>query len=105
MGEVLRVTAAERDAKAALVQSVPGKLDRRRISALVGLAPMNRDSGRQCGKRRIQGGRGDVHQVLYMAALTASDTTDVDLNDGTGCWWIGTSTAIPPGTSTASSAG
>lgn len=75
-------------AKAALVQSVPGvgpvtaatligelpelgKLDRRRISALVGLAPMNRDSGRQCGKRRIQGGRGDVRQVLYMAALTA----------------------------------
>ncbi|HAM21435.1 MAG TPA: hypothetical protein DCQ04_04030 [Actinobacteria bacterium] len=84
-----RLQATPEDAaKEALVQSVPGvgpvtaatligelpelgKLDRRRISALVGLAPMNRDSGRQCGKRRIQGGRGDVRQVLYMAVLTA----------------------------------
>ena len=57
---------------ATLIGELPelGKLDRRRI-ALVGLAPINRDSGRQCGKRRIQGGRGDVRQVLYMAALTA----------------------------------
>lgn len=85
--EALQATP-EDAAKAALVLSVPGvgpvtaatligelpelgKLDRRRISALVGLAPMNRDSGRQSGKRRIQGGRGDVRQVLYMAALTA----------------------------------
>ncbi|MBA3546930.1 MAG: transposase, partial [Nannocystis sp.] len=64
--EALQATP-EDAAKAALVPAtligeLPelGKLDRRRISALVGLAPMNRDSGRQSGKRRIQGGRGDV---------------------------------------------
>ncbi|MBA3549555.1 MAG: transposase, partial [Nannocystis sp.] len=60
-----------------------GKLDRRRISALVGLAPMNRDSGRQSGKRRIQGGRGDVRQVLWAAAASrppsATSTTAVPI--------------------------
>lgn len=75
-------------AKAALVQTVPGvgpvtaatlvgelpelgKLDRRRLSALVGVAPINRDSGRQHGKRSTKGGRGDIRRVLYMATLTA----------------------------------
>jgi transposase len=58
---------------ATLIGELPelGKLDRRRLSALVGLAPMNRDSGRQSGKRRIQGGRGAIRDVLYMATLTA----------------------------------
>ncbi len=58
---------------ATLIGELPelGKLDRRRLSALVGLAPMNRDSGRQSGKRRIQGGRGAIRDVLYMAVLTA----------------------------------
>jgi transposase len=42
------------------------------ISALAGLAPMNRDSGQWRGKRTIQGGRPAVRQALYMAALVAS---------------------------------
>lgn len=48
-----------------------GKLSRREISALIGLAPINRDSGRMRGKRTIFGGRASVRQVLYMAALAA----------------------------------
>ena len=42
------------------------------LSALAGLAPMNRDSGQWRGKRTIQGGRAAVRQALYMAALVAS---------------------------------
>lgn len=37
----------------------------------VGVAPMNRDSGRQRGKRTTKAGRGDIRRVLYMATLTA----------------------------------
>src|SRR5262249_51240346 len=48
-----------------------GRLDRRRIAALVGLAPFNRDSGTLRGRRMIRGGRGSVRRVLYMATLTA----------------------------------
>ena len=48
-----------------------GLLNRQEISALVGLAPFNRDSGRFRGKRSIWGGRASVRSVLYMAALTA----------------------------------
>jgi len=48
-----------------------GLLNRQEISALVGLAPFNRDSGRHRGKRSIWGGRSSVRSVLYMAALTA----------------------------------
>jgi transposase len=48
-----------------------GKLCRRRIAALVGVAPLNRDSGQMRGKRAIWGGRGDVRRTLYMAALVA----------------------------------
>lgn len=74
--------------KDALLQSVPGVgpvtsatmlgmlpelglLNRQEIAALVGVAPVNKDSGRKQGKRRIYGGRGDVRSVLYMAALSA----------------------------------
>ena len=46
-----------------------GTLNRRRISALVGVAPFNDDSGRHTGERRIAGGRAAVRSVLYMAAL------------------------------------
>jgi transposase len=49
----------------------PGRLDRRRIAALVGVAPVNRDSGAWRGHRAIAGGRRAVRNVLYMAALTA----------------------------------
>ncbi len=48
-----------------------GATDRQRISALVGVAPFNRDSGRFKGKRTIRGGRSDVRSVLYMAAIAA----------------------------------
>jgi len=48
-----------------------GTLGRRKIAALVGLAPMNRDSGTLRGRRMIVGGRAAVRSALYMAALTA----------------------------------
>ncbi len=49
-----------------------GQLNRKQIAALVGIAPVNRDSGRKRGKRRTQGGRAQVRSVLYMATLTAT---------------------------------
>jgi transposase len=74
--------------KARLLQSVPGigpltcqsllawvpelgTLNRRKIAALVGLAPFNRDSGQLRGKRTIWGGRARVRPPLYMATLAA----------------------------------
>lgn len=49
-----------------------GQLDRKKISALVGVAPFNDDSGRRRGARRIKGGRASVRQALYMAAMSAA---------------------------------
>ena len=49
-----------------------GRLDRRRIAALAGLAPHANDSGHRRGKRSIWGGRGTLRRCLYLAALTAS---------------------------------
>ena len=74
--------------KDALLQSVPGVgpvtsatmlgmlpelglLNRQEIAALVGVAPLNKDSGKKRGKRRVYGGRADIRSVLYMAALSA----------------------------------
>ena len=48
-----------------------GQLNRQQISALIGVAPFNRDSGRFQGKRSIWGGLAAVRSVLYMAAITA----------------------------------
>lgn len=48
-----------------------GKLNRKQISALVGIAPLNRDSGTLRGRRSIWGGRATVRAALYMAALVA----------------------------------
>jgi len=48
-----------------------GSLDRKRIAALVGVAPFADDSGKRRGQRYVQGGRADVRCVLYMAALSA----------------------------------
>ena len=73
-------------AKADLLRSVPGvgpvtaltllatlpelgHLSRHQIAALVGVAPMNRDSGTMRGKRMVWGGRAPVRAVLYMATL------------------------------------
>jgi len=48
-----------------------GKLNRKQIASLAGLAPFNRDSGKFRGQRRIWGGRAPVRSVLYMATLSA----------------------------------
>ena len=48
-----------------------GHLNRRQIAALVGVAPLNRDSGTLRGRRTVWGGRASVRTVLYMAALVA----------------------------------
>ena len=48
-----------------------GQLNRKKIAALVGVAPLNRDSGTLQGSRTCWGGRASVRQVLYMAALSA----------------------------------
>lgn len=57
-----------------LIAELPelGTLSRRAISALVGVAPFNCDSGRRRGKRAIYGGRASVRQTIYMAALVAT---------------------------------
>jgi transposase len=74
-------------AKAAVLRSIPGigpvvattlvgllpelgTLDRRQIAALVGVAPLNRDSGKRSGERRFWGGRGAVRTALYMAVVS-----------------------------------
>ncbi|EBV1275892.1 IS110 family transposase [Salmonella enterica subsp. enterica serovar Oranienburg] len=59
---------------AALLAEVPelGSLSRRQISALVGVAPVNRDSGTMRGRRTIFGGRAGVRTTLYMATLVAT---------------------------------
>ena len=49
-----------------------GTLDRKAIAALVGVAPLNRDSGLFRGKRMIHGGRAPVRTALYMGALVAT---------------------------------
>ena len=49
-----------------------GALTHRRLSALVGVAPFNRDSGKLRGKREVWGGRGPVRAALYMGALVAT---------------------------------
>ena len=48
-----------------------GQLNRKQIAALVGVAPMNRDSGRYIGKRFIRGGRHKVRTVLFVSIMSA----------------------------------
>jgi len=86
--KALLQTSATWQAKDEILQSVPGigpvtafsmiadlpelgTLNRQQISKLVGVAPLNRDSGQQRGSRHIYGGRAHLRSVLYMAALTA----------------------------------
>jgi transposase len=49
-----------------------GRLNRKAIAALAGLAPLARDSGTMRGKRMVWGGRAHVRRVLYMAAVSAA---------------------------------
>lgn len=86
--KALLQSSAPWQAKDEILQSVPGigpvtsfsmiadlpelgTLNRQQISKLVGVAPLNRDSGQQRGARHIYGGRAHLRSVLYMAALTA----------------------------------
>lgn len=57
-----------------LLADVPelGQLNRKQIAALIGVAPLNRDSGTYRGRRAIWGGRAPVRKTLYMATLTAT---------------------------------
>jgi len=61
-------------ASATLIAELPelGRLTRRQIAALVGVAPMAHDSGQARGRRRIQGGRGQIRRTLFMATLSAA---------------------------------
>ena len=88
LGRTIRQSPAWRE-REALLRSVPGigpataltllaelpelgQLDRKRIATLVGLAPLNCDSGTLRGKRVVWGGRARVRSALYMAALVAT---------------------------------
>jgi transposase len=59
---------------ATLIADLPelGRLTRRQIAALVGVAPMAWDSGQMRGRRRIQGGRFEIRRALYMATIVAA---------------------------------
>ncbi len=59
---------------ATLLADLPelGSIDSKKLAALVGVAPLNRDSGVFRGRRRVWGGRAAVRQMLYMAAVTAA---------------------------------
>lgn len=93
IGKLMRSTPIWREADD-LLQSVPGvgpvlaatltallpelgQLDRKQIAALVGVAPMNNDSGNYMGKRMTWGGRSSVRSVLFMATLSASRANPV----------------------------
>lgn len=93
LDDTIRGTPAWREAED-LLKSVPGigditartlladlpelgTLGRRQIAALVGVAPLNRDSGQMRGRRTVWGGRASVRATLYMAALVASQHNPV----------------------------
>ena len=59
---------------AVLLAEVPelGTLSRREISALIGVAPVNRDSGTMRGRRTVFGGQASVRTALYMSALVGT---------------------------------
>lgn len=81
--------SSEIEEKIILLKSIPGvgdviaqtiigylpeieNCDVKSIAALVGVAPMNKDSGRRRGRCKVQGGRSAIRRVLYMGALTAT---------------------------------
>lgn len=66
-------------AAASLISNMPelGYMTNKQASALVGVAPINRESGRYKGKRKIQGGRHQVRTVLYMAMMSAIQSNPI----------------------------
>ncbi len=115
-GRIADLIAASPDLRSrnALLRSVPGvgpqlsatviaylpelgSVGNRQVCALVGVAPLNRDSGKFSGKRFVWGGRGKVRAALYMSALVASAATLGSGRSTTGCskpasprrwrWW------------------
>ena len=93
LGAMIRQSPAWRE-KDDLLRSVPGvgpvlsrtllaelpelgRLSRRQIAKLVGVAPLSRDSGTLRGRRFVQGGRASVRAVLYMGALVATKRNPV----------------------------
>lgn len=64
---------------AILLSDLPelGQLNRKKIAALVGVAPFNNDSGPRRGRRRVKGGRPCVRTVLYMATVSATRCNSV----------------------------
>ena len=87
--EHLGATDQELQQQAAVLRSIPGfgpvltanligqmpelgTLDEKQVAALVGLAPINCESGKYKGRRRIKGGRSGLRRLLYQAALSAA---------------------------------
>lgn len=66
-------------ASASIISNLPelGYITNKQASALVGVAPMNKESGRYKGMRKIQGGRAQVRTVLYMAMMSAIQSNHV----------------------------
>ncbi len=73
------MTGIGKIAAASLISNLPelGHINSKQASALIGVAPMNRESGRFKGKRKIQGGRPQVRTVLYMAMMSAMQANPV----------------------------
>jgi transposase len=69
-----RVKGIGAESSAVLIAEVPelGKVGRQQIASLVGLAPMNRDSGKKKGRAFTQGGRGNARMALYMPTVVAA---------------------------------
>ena len=66
-------------ASASIISNLPelGYMTNKQASALVGVAPINKESGRFKGQRKIQGGRHQVRTVLYMAMMSAIQSNPV----------------------------
>jgi transposase len=78
--EILRSTPGVGPVTTAILLSdLPelGSIDRKKVAALVGVAPFNNDSGRHRGKRRVKGGRPSIRKVLYMSTLSATQHNPV----------------------------
>ncbi|AID26970.1 IS110 family transposase [Salmonella bongori] len=71
---LLSIPGIGEQAMTVLIGELPelGKADRRTVSALIGVAPFNHDSGNFRGRRRIWGGRQSVRNVLYMGIISAT---------------------------------